>query len=280
MVPTVKLTRSDISIMILKKMKSFRRLIKSKEIRRRIKYYYFSPDLSRFLDRNETLLYQHLAEKNQARKGYNKVFCIGANKTGTTTLEAVFRELGFKMPDQRVQENLLTHVLVSGRYEVLRKFVARYDAFQDVPFSHEELYIALDALFPNSKFVLTLRDPSDWYLSLVRFHKQYFGFENIEEAGPDFWKGKRGNYWLESNKRLVTCVTNGRETVDWNLLYDRDHCISKYTERNDRIIRYFRQRPNDLLAIDITKTTDTTEICAFLEFDADKVQKTPHLNAS
>jgi hypothetical protein len=169
---------------------------------------------------------------------------------------------------------------VSGRYDVLRRYVARYDAFQDIPFAHEELYIALDALFPNSKFILTLRDPADWYASLVRFHKKVFGFENVEEAGPDFWEGIRGNYFLEQQRRQITYVTNGREVEDWKLLYDRDYCISSYTQRNDRIIRYFRQRPKDFLAIDVTKAKDTAEICYFLEFGPEKVQQVPHLNAS
>jgi hypothetical protein len=264
----------------MKTLNKLRGLTKPKRFAKRIQYFYFSPDLSKYLDRNETLLRQRLVEKNLAKTGYKKVFCIGANKTGTTTLEAVLHDLGFKMPDQRMQESLLSHVLSSGRYDVLRKFVARYDAFQDVPFSSEELYVALDALFPNSKFVLTLRDPSDWHSSLVRFHKKVFGFENIEETGPEFWEGIRGNYFFEEHKRLVTRVINGRETVDWKLMYDRDYCISNYTQRNDRIIRYFRQRPKDLLTIDITKTVDTAEICAFLEFGAEKVQQVPHLNAT
>lgn len=266
--------------MIVKNLKKLRRLKNPKDRKRRFQYFYFSPSLSKYLDQNETLLHQRLAKENLAKKGYNKVFCIGENKTGTTSLEAVLHDLGFKLPDQRVQENLLSHILVSGRYDVLRKFVARYDAFQDVPFAHEELYIALDALFPNSKFILTLRDPSDWYSSLVRFHKKVFGFESVEEAGPDFWEGIRGNYFLEKQRRLVTCVIDGREIEDWKLQYDRDHCISNYTQRNDRIIRYFRQRPKDLLTIDITKTTDTGEICTFLEFGADKVRQIPHLNVT
>lgn len=251
-----------------------------KKFKQRVQRYYFAPELSKYLNVDETVLHEHLVELNRAKKGFNKVFCIGYNKTGTTTLERVLRDLGLKLPNQRLQEVVLSHVLVSGRYDILRRFVTKYDAFQDVPFSQEQLYIALDALFPNSKFILTLRNPDEWYSSLVRFHQKTFGFDDPLEAGPKFWAGIRNNYFFEQKKRFVTRVENGTEIVDWNLLYDRNYCISTYTQRNDQIIRYFRQRPSDLLMIDLTSTKDTTEICRFLEVPQVMVQSMPHLNSS
>lgn len=37
----------------------------------------------------------------------NKVFCIGANKTGTTSLEKALKDLGFKMGDQGAAQGLI-----------------------------------------------------------------------------------------------------------------------------------------------------------------------------
>lgn len=254
----------------------------TKGLKRWLQRRYYAGSIASLAESDQSKLHAKLAAVNKSRKGFSKIFCIGFNKTGTTSLEAVLRELGFSLPDQRVQEDLLSHVMASGRYDILEKFVCDYDAFQDVPFSQENLYITLDALFPRSKFILTVRDPERWYQSLVRFHQKVFGFESIEEASnPDFWlSGKRNTYHFERQKRFVTRVVDGSVVVDWSLLYDKDYCIDVYTSRNDQIIRHFRERPGDLLCLDVSKEPDTGRICAFLEMDETRKGPFPRLNAS
>jgi hypothetical protein len=39
-----------------------------------------------------------------ANKDFNKCFCVGFNKTGTTTLERVLRTYGYRMPSIEEQE--------------------------------------------------------------------------------------------------------------------------------------------------------------------------------
>ena len=39
-----------------------------------------------------------------ANKNYNKIFCIGYNKTGTTTLETVLKLYGFHVPNLEEQQ--------------------------------------------------------------------------------------------------------------------------------------------------------------------------------
>jgi hypothetical protein len=70
-----------------------------------------------------------------SRKKFNKIFCIGYNKTGTTTLETVLRLYGFNLPNQQEQEARLTRQCFSTNYLELSDFVRRFDAFQDLPFS-------------------------------------------------------------------------------------------------------------------------------------------------
>ena len=232
--------------------------------------------------KDETALSDHFRTENAGRTGFNKVFCIGDNKTGTTSIEAVFRNLGLHVPKQSHQERLTSHVLTSGRYDALVRFVRNFDAFQDAPFSQESLYIALDASFPNSKFILTLREPNAWFDSLLGFHQKFFGFEGSGAPEMSFWSGKKHlheNYTFEQMKRIATQVRNGRITIDWGRLYDRDARISAFNERNDAIIRYFRDRPSDLLCIDLAEEADTTKICRFLGFDDQHIQDFPRLNA-
>ena len=213
-----------------------------------------------------------------------KAFAIGYNKTGSTTMEEVFRRMGFRVPLQWEQELALTDAVQRGDYEPLRAFVARYDAFQDMPFSQDFTYIVCDVLFPGSKFILTIRDPDDWYASMVRFHRKLFGFGKIEDLGPDFFKGKnfylREDYVYENKRRMVQRVEGAELIYDWSLLYDPGHYKALYTHRNREILSYFQHRPDDLLVIDVTKEPDTQRIVEFLGRDPAEAFGMPHLNAT
>lgn len=98
-----------------------------------------------------------------------KVFCVGYNKTGTTTIEAVLRNLGYRMPGQARQEALVVEETFRGNFVPLRTLCSSYDAFQDMPFSQGVIYAIVDSMFPGSKFILTVRDSNEWFESLVRF---------------------------------------------------------------------------------------------------------------
>ena len=60
------------------------------------------------LTRLRSLVRRKLLEfknKNKA-KGKQKIFCIGRNKTGTTSLKRAFEDLGYPVGDQRKAEIL------------------------------------------------------------------------------------------------------------------------------------------------------------------------------
>jgi len=105
-----------------------------------------------------------------------KIFCIGRNKTGTTSMAAIFRLLKITVGYQRKAE-LLAKKVLEGDYREFFKYV-KYEgvAFQDIPFSLPHIYKVLDENFPNSKFILTIRDsPEVWYNSLTKYHANIFG---------------------------------------------------------------------------------------------------------
>ena len=77
-----------------------------------------------------------------------KVFCIGENKTGTTTVEAVLASLGYKIGSQEKGERLLRAWAVRN-FEPIVKLCKTADAFQDIPFSSDFTYEILDYVFPN-----------------------------------------------------------------------------------------------------------------------------------
>lgn len=227
-----------------------------------------------------------LREAFSARK--RKVFCIGYNKTGTTTLEKVLLDLGYRMPDQLVQEGTVVEELFRGNFEPLKKLCKQYDAFQDMPFSQEAYYAAVDSLFPNSLFILTLRDSDKWFESLTRFHLsgilKLAGIESLDDFDEQTLKGKmvhvRENYMYNCVKRQALDTSVLGQKYDWSLVYDRAYRIKAYEARNAEIIAYFQGRPSQLLVLDITKEQDTSKIVEFLGLPAQRVKAMPHLNSS
>ncbi len=223
------------------------------------------------------------------RKDFNKIFCIGYNKTGTTTLELVLRALGYRLPDQREQEMRIVKQLYLGNFQPLREFCEQYDAFQDMPFSQGVAYAQADCLFPGSKFILTVRDPQEWFDSLVRFHLNGVlkrqGITSLDQLDESSFKNKNiylyENYFYDVLKYMVIADVNGYELeYDWNRAYDRDHRIGIYSERNKEIIKYFQNRPDSLLVIDLTREKDISKILKFLNLPEKLNMQMPHLNIS
>ena len=233
-------------------------------------------DLNKF--RNQAIL------ETLPNKSFNKVFGIGYNKTGSTSLEFIFTALGFRTPNQQEQELRVVKQLNLGNFRPLIDLVNQYDAFQDQPFSQNECYAQVDALFPDSKFILTVRDPEDWFNSLCRFHTKIWGVNNTKEFNEQFFKDKNiylyKNYIYDNISRQLTVTKNNKPYADWNLLYQKEHYINLYTERNNRIIKYFRDRPRDLLIINFEEETDCKKILDFFDFPEELNFPLPHLNRS
>ena len=108
-----------------------------------------------------------------------KVFCIGFNKTGTTSVKVAFKDLGYRVGNQPVAEGFIAD-WTRRDFSRIIDYCNTADAFQDIPFSLPDTYQSLDAAFPESKFILTVRTNADiWYRSLTTFHAQVFGAGKI-----------------------------------------------------------------------------------------------------
>lgn len=218
----------------------------------------------------------------QREKRFNKVFGIGNNKTGTTSLQAVFYALGLKVAPQEAGEAAGMEAY-RGHLEPLIEYVSAFDAFQDAPFSVKSTYAQLDALFPRSKFILTHRDPEVWFQSLESFHRKIF---RVPPERPILREDiARFRYvapgYIEAIWELNWLLQVGSDlsvTRSWELSYDKDHFIRLYCARNEAIVRHFSERPDDLLVIDVTHEHDTRRIVEFLELPASLVCDMPHMN--
>lgn len=174
------------------------------------------------------------------KKNKPKIFCIGQNKTGTTSLHKFFEDHGFKVGDQPTAE-LLIDDYIARNWKPILKYCETAEVFQDIPFSNDYLYVVLDHHFPNAKFILSERDTAEqWYNSITKFHSKIYGKNKTIPSKEDLKSGTyryKGFGWKSFNEKF------GEIEGD---IYNKDNLIRRYTERNERIKHYFKDKPNFL----------------------------------
>jgi hypothetical protein len=190
-------------------------------------------------------------------KRAEKVFCVGRNKTGTTSLNSALNEMGYRVAPQAPAE-MLVEDWARRDFKALRRFCLRYDAFQDVPFSYPYTFQYMDQAFPNSKFILTVRDNADeWYQSVTRFHAKGSGAVAIPTAAdvkkhPYRYKG----YVWDCQRWLYG--------IEEKQAYDPVIYKSHYEAHNAAVIDYFRWKPEKLLVLNVKQFGGYQELSKFL----------------
>jgi len=187
-----------------------------------------------------------------------KIFCIGKNKTGTTSMARLFRELGIRVGPQREAEKL-TDEWTKKKYDSLVEYIRyRGVAFQDIPFSLPGTYKMLDKNFPDAKFILTVRDsPEAWYDSLTRFHSKLFGNGKLPTKADLQNATYLRKGWAWEINRLL------HDTPE-EAPYQRDVLIRDYIEYNSAVREYFKHRPEKLLVVNLKDSDAAERICTFL----------------
>ena len=81
-----------------------------------------------------------------------KVFCIGRNKTGTTSVQRALQMLGYKVGYEKVAA-LFIDDWAKRDFRRLIQYCQTADAFQDIPFSLSFTYQALDQAFHHFQYL-------------------------------------------------------------------------------------------------------------------------------
>jgi hypothetical protein len=199
-----------------------------------------------------------------------KVFCVGLNKTGTTSLEAALQSLGYLMGRQPRGERLLPHWL-RGNFDPIIEFCKTADAFQDIPFSLPGTFRALDKAYPTAKFVLTLRNSVEqWLASAIDFASLSYGrLPTTDELRADTYAYPGFMYDAQ-----VGVVPGATDSDPWNI----DALVDFYQSHNDAVIAHFGDSDR-LLVLNVADEGSYQNLCAFL--DRSPVLETmPHMNAT
>lgn len=168
-----------------------------------------------------------------------KVFVIGFNKTGTTSLERFFRDHGFSLGNQAKGELLLDDY-AKRNWKPIIQFCKTADVFQDIPFSLPYTYVVLDREYPTSKFILSVRSSAEeWYQSLIRFHGRLFANGNK----PTAYELKNAQYRYPGF--VYKAMRIGYGAFDENI-YNEMRLKSAYERHIINVQEYFRYRDNFL----------------------------------
>jgi len=170
----------------------------------------------------------------------NKIFGIGWSKTGTTSLNEALKILGIKITHDK------TLIKAAIKYEKekglpILSTLPQFRGFTEWPI--RDHFKEIDKVIPNSKFILTVRDLKSLLKSLLVSART----KNIYMGTP-----------LVSNKRTMK---------KWYETYCRD------------VMYYFKNRPKDLLVMNICAGEGWEKLCDFLEVPIPDVPF-PYLNTA
>lgn len=180
---------------------------------------------------------------------YNKpkIFGIGANKTGTTSLRVGMQKLDFIIGNQTKAEKLIPFWAKRDFSKIIRySYSAQF--FQDIPFSLPHTFIALDQAFPKSKFILTVRDnPEQWYNSITSAHAKLWGRNNNIPTKEDLQNASY-HYVGGVHKSFHMVFDTPMDDP-----YNKEIMIKYYEEHNRQVKDYFKHRPKDLLILNVAE---------------------------
>ena len=178
-----------------------------------------------------------------------KIFGLGLNKTGTTTLGYCFSQLGYK------HLSCLRDLLIAyreGRLEDVFAVIDQYDTFEDWPYPlmYRELYNR----YPDAKFVLTVRRDADTWLRSLKKHSI-----------------------VTSHKTNCRPYAYGFE---YPFGHEEEH-LAFYKKHNENVVTFFEEKgaSDRLLNICWEEGTGWQELTAFLGVEA-PFDKIPKMNSA
>jgi hypothetical protein len=164
-----------------------------------------------------------------------KIFGTGLSKTGTTSLWVALGNLGYRAGTYRHLKKIKPSRWLKGDFS--RDYLADYDALTDLPIA--TYFGELDRRYPGSKFIHTVREIESWLDSARRHYARR----------PDRRAGWRRDV------RVATYGISGFEHERFRFVYEA---------HNRNVREYFRERPGDLVVMDLRAGEGWKELCGFL----------------
>ena len=143
-----------------------------------------------------------------------KIFVLGLSKTGTTSVGNALALLGYKRIGWKdIRSRHLVHTFINGDLDPLIEQTRHFDAFEDLPWPY--IYREMAEMYPDAKFVLTLRKDEGTWLKSLRRH-----------MGRGTWEPATYFYGAPS-------VEGNEETV-----------LDRYRNHTASVREYFQDKPD------------------------------------
>jgi len=213
----------------------------------------------------------------------SRIFGIGLNKTGTTTLSHCFKKLGLnslaKLKKLEKQE-CIREIINNENYEPSLLLAEKYRCFEDRPWNIWQMYQKLDERFEGSRFILTIREELKWWKSVEHW---------LTIVKPDMLK-------RYCDHLQISKIPSGRSKRSWLTLFakgayrktiseaDRAAMVAKHKEEmikafhhyNNSVIKYFSGR-SDFLILNFEDGDGWGKLCNFLNMPVPQIPL-PHAN--
>jgi hypothetical protein len=195
----------------------------------------------------------------------SKIFGIGLSRTGTSSLNEALEILGYRSVHfPKMMENSSLRAKLKYRLNKWGKELGRsepffeefakdsdnqlifktpddsdFDALTDL--SVARFYRELDKAFPNSKFILTVRDEESWLRSCSKF---------FAKGNHRFFKWQQIHFDMYGSNQFDSALFQ-----------------EAYLNHLKDVKSYFANRPNDLLIMNIPNGDGWEKLCAFLQVE-------------
>lgn len=183
-----------------------------------------------------------------------RIFGIGFQRTGTTSLQGAFDIFGFDSGHWESAEWAKTIWWEMNKWNRSRTLERHY-ALSDNPIPI--MYERLDKAYPGSKFILTTRDETAWIKSVEKFWTY--------EGNPQRW------FWDEDGfSHKMHSIIYGTPEFDAGIFLER------YRRHNAEVMAYFKGR-TDFMHIEINENAWMAPLSVFLRLPVVN-QPFPHRN--
>ena len=174
-----------------------------------------------------------------------KVFGIGFHKTGTSSLGLALEHLGYRVSGANGARDpqISQEIVLQMAFRLVDEY--EYNAFKDNPWPI--IYRELDAQYPGSKFILTIRPTNEWITSVVR---------HFDTSYTPMRKWIYGVGYPKGNEEIY---------------------MARYERHNREVMAYFQDRPHDLLVLRMTEGDGWEKLCTFLGKEVPMIPF-PHAN--
>jgi len=192
-----------------------------------------------------------------------KIFCIGYNKSGTTSVYESIRDLGFRGHGSTMASGeYVMHDIARGNFNMLHDWLDEFKditVFKDVPLSVPNVWKEIYKKYPDAKYVLSERDSSEqWYNSIFNFHRLVFKLSDTPSWGELSQLKNTYHGYLYDYMRYTY------HTEISPFPYDKDKLIYSYESHNNEIKEFFKDKDN-FISVNVSNDNDYLKLCSFLE---------------